>query len=95
MNIKKLIYSILKITWVIIGIILAVTLLFFFVQTKIFNGSGFEGLVGAMALITLFVISLIAFLIFIVITLLFILIKLLVKKCKKKKFLKREKLQKK
>lgn len=84
-KIKKWVYRILKIIWIVIGIFLAIIVISLWIKTATFRGSGFSGIGAAIGLALLFIIGISIFLAYIGITLLFLLIKWIIKKFRRRK----------
>jgi len=81
-KIKKIIYTIIKIIWILFGVLILVTGIFLRMEMSEISGTGLKGVIGAITLASLWVIILVLFITHIVITLLFLLVKKLIKKIK-------------
>lgn len=84
-KIKKILYRILKIIWIIIGALLFIITISMWIKVSTFNGSGLSGIGAAIGLALLLAASIYALAIYGGITILFLFIKWIIKKIRKRR----------
>lgn len=82
---KKWAYRVLKIIWIIIGIIFLLFFILAWIKMESFSGSGFAGIGGAIGVAMLFIITAAMLAGYAGITILFLFIKWLIKKIRNRK----------